>query len=383
MKLWIEIEFFSSLTPESLKEKFYAEMIQHAEYVDFENEWYRNMRELKYTISGTKKEIVKKNKAILSILWRIDVSQWYISYYNSKQKTTSGVRGVHIHFFDTEDTPTTSKVIGFLYNNWKKILYNTKPWSLYYRIALQEMNRLLTSHCIWWHYLDESKKIGLQEESWCLRKYGIEFAQDNVKNNPIAERTLIIDWVIVQTKEVRLLDTTSLCMLDGLLNYKGESKTIFDVNSLFCFASKKNILKSCKVSLPFLYNKLHKMKNKHLVGVYWTLKKGESNHQFLENSKFVRKITLSFSSLTDCGFPRVKFSWSKVWNIVVEVYEVNDEVLAQLDRLEWVPTHYKRIKFEDIYLYEIVEDQEWIDKENLVLVKDNIYSRTAKNSFTL
>ncbi|CAM4295237.1 gamma-glutamylcyclotransferase [Vibrio agarivorans] len=79
----------------------------------------------------------------------------------------------------------------------------------------------------------------------------------------------------------------------------------------------------------------------HLVFVYGTLRKGESNHHYLEQCDCLGTCeTLPEYTLFDLGaYPAVIAGHS---SILGEVYWVNDDTLAQLDRLEDVPVEYRR-----------------------------------------
>ncbi|QIA62355.1 gamma-glutamylcyclotransferase [Vibrio astriarenae] len=79
----------------------------------------------------------------------------------------------------------------------------------------------------------------------------------------------------------------------------------------------------------------------HLVFVYGTLRKGESNHHFIEQSEYLGMCeTLPEYALYDLGaYPAVVPGRSSIQG---EVYWVDDEVLAKLDLLEDVPVEYRR-----------------------------------------
>jgi gamma-glutamylcyclotransferase (GGCT)/AIG2-like uncharacterized protein YtfP len=82
------------------------------------------------------------------------------------------------------------------------------------------------------------------------------------------------------------------------------------------------------------------------VFVYGTLKKGYSNHYLLGNSKLLGKAaTLSKWTMIgkDMPFPYLlEKNWDKGAHVKGELYEVDATTLAKLDKLEGVPTHYKR-----------------------------------------
>lgn len=69
------------------------------------------------------------------------------------------------------------------------------------------------------------------------------------------------------------------------------------------------------------------------VGVYGTLKKGQSNHRVLNNAQFVGRCQLDQITLYDIGpFPGAKLRPSN--GVEVEIYDVTNRVFAQLDELE-------------------------------------------------
>lgn len=94
---------------------------------------------------------------------------------------------------------------------------------------------------------------------------------------------------------------------------------------------------------------------KHNVFVYGTLKKGFWNNGLLRNSTLVGSgVTVSDSfTMYDGGFPYVVPDGLN--RVSGEVYVVEDDVLANLDRLEGVPHHYIR-KEVDVLLSEEEED---------------------------
>jgi len=76
--------------------------------------------------------------------------------------------------------------------------------------------------------------------------------------------------------------------------------------------------------------------------VYGSLKRGESNHRLLARARFLRRAhTAPFFELYDLGaFPAMVAGGFT--SIAGELYEVNEETLAALDRLEGHPTLYRR-----------------------------------------
>ena len=88
----------------------------------------------------------------------------------------------------------------------------------------------------------------------------------------------------------------------------------------------------------------------HKVFVYGTLKSGKSNHYFLANAKFLGKARVGRNfKLYVSGLPYLVEESGD--GAVGEVYEVDNEGLMSLDRLEGHPNFYFRkpvkVKYED------------------------------------
>ena len=81
---------------------------------------------------------------------------------------------------------------------------------------------------------------------------------------------------------------------------------------------------------------------KQLVAVYGTLKQDGSNHGLLGDSplKYVGYTLPKYKLLSMGSYPG---AISGNDSLVVEVYEVTDNVLARLDQLEGHPTFYERL----------------------------------------
>lgn len=80
------------------------------------------------------------------------------------------------------------------------------------------------------------------------------------------------------------------------------------------------------------------------VFVYGTLKQGYGNHRLLTGAKFLGEFTTKQPfNLRDGGFPYAVRNQEENNGLVKgEVYEVDDDILQQLDWLEGVPRHYQR-----------------------------------------
>lgn len=84
-----------------------------------------------------------------------------------------------------------------------------------------------------------------------------------------------------------------------------------------------------------------KLKETHKVLVYGTLRKGFSNHSLLVDSKFVGRRSVLGTMYSLGGFPAVVLSGAGQVNC--ELYEVDENTLRRLDRLESHPVFYQRV----------------------------------------
>lgn len=78
------------------------------------------------------------------------------------------------------------------------------------------------------------------------------------------------------------------------------------------------------------------------IAVYGTLKRGHYNHKFLNKSQFIGEgRTVDKYKMTSNGhFPYL--SKNGDYNTKVEVFEIDNETLKNVDRLEGHPDFYKR-----------------------------------------
>lgn len=79
--------------------------------------------------------------------------------------------------------------------------------------------------------------------------------------------------------------------------------------------------------------------------VYGTLKKGFGNHRLIERAygilQYKGVVRLPFKMVSLGGFPAL-IPTTEVHEIECEIYEVDDECFASLDRLEGYPNFYER-----------------------------------------
>lgn len=98
---------------------------------------------------------------------------------------------------------------------------------------------------------------------------------------------------------------------------------------------------------------------KHKVFVYGTLKRGYHNHRLLEKALYLGKArtTAKWAMIgKSLPFPYLLERNDNGYYVEGEVYEVSDSELWALDRLEGVPTHYRKenvyVKYLDDNVYE-------------------------------
>lgn len=118
-----------------------------------------------------------------------------------------------------------------------------------------------------------------------------------------------------------------------------------------------------------------------LAFVYGTLRKGYGNHPILEDSLFVgnAKSLPQYTMLHLGGFPGVVAGGTT--SIVGELYDVDDETLANLDRLEGHPNFYKRASISvhdgccvwnaETYLLPV----EWLNEYRQAIIKSGDWSK--------
>lgn len=87
--------------------------------------------------------------------------------------------------------------------------------------------------------------------------------------------------------------------------------------------------------------------SKHFVFVYGTLKSGWGNHDsYMADAKFIKDVALKGVSIHTDEATRLPFAMkNKKGRIQGEIYEVDDQTLKMLDRLESHPVWYKRQLF--------------------------------------
>jgi gamma-glutamylaminecyclotransferase len=85
------------------------------------------------------------------------------------------------------------------------------------------------------------------------------------------------------------------------------------------------------------------MEPKHLIFVYGTLRKGHCNHHLLKDASCygVGSSEACFAMYLKNGYPYITSSESR-YPIVGELYSVDDDTLAQLDKFEGHPRYYER-----------------------------------------
>lgn len=92
--------------------------------------------------------------------------------------------------------------------------------------------------------------------------------------------------------------------------------------------------------------------SKHLVAVYGTLREGQGNWSWAlrgRSEQLGAAYLDGFVMYNTGGFPAAVRTTDGDSRILVEVYEVDDEVFSDLDRLEGYPTMYTREQVETEY----------------------------------
>ena len=223
-RIWIEVEFYSTKNVVTIKERLILLGIEeHTIYFDVEDEYYSGMREIKYTMEWTIKEIAKENEKIMEILWRINVQSWYYSRDRATKLSIWGCRWVHMHILWVDQFRSKNKssriTAKILETNvkYRALMLKTKR---YKRQALSEINRILTSHAVRVNYADNYGNVyNFFSNSNFPRKYWVSFHNETSKFKPIARRILPINWSDVKSMELRLLDTSNLSQIEEILEY--------------------------------------------------------------------------------------------------------------------------------------------------------------------
>lgn len=115
------------------------------------------------------------------------------------------------------------------------------------------------------------------------------------------------------------------------------------------------------------------MKEVTHVAVYGTLRKGHRNHAFfLKNAKFVREGVLSGYALLDYKtFPGIFPTKDEAHEVVCEVYEINQHILGDLDRLEGIK--------QDLFYREIVTWDDGLEAHVYVLHPKQFFNCCSKH----
>ncbi|MFC1745111.1 gamma-glutamylcyclotransferase family protein [Candidatus Riflebacteria bacterium] len=126
------------------------------------------------------------------------------------------------------------------------------------------------------------------------------------------------------------------------------------------------------------------MENENLIFVYGTLRRGLSNHaQFLSDSEYIgtAKTVEKYAMYAD-GIPYVVTA--EPHSIITgEVYRVNEQTLAEIDRLEGHPDYYFRVKVE-IILMNRERIMAWLyfcrEKRGVLLKSGDFLDQVGENS---
>ncbi len=257
--IWLEFEFYSQYSIETLKQKFnnYKERFKQKdkiEYVDIENERYSWMRELKISVKDRDVNTIKR--FIKKINFKLGIMNWYTSFKRINNDW-NGIRGIHLHIFNKDYKEIWDNIlykfdyIFFKYIDYKIKRINKILWkidSISNKLLLtyfSEFNRLLCWHQILNNffyrkdlyseeekeYWDEKIIIDERLENIFISnsinfKYWRTFWYDRPKYNPILIRS--IPW-LEPSIEFRFLDTTDLYNIPELYNmFKKEIEWIMN-----------------------------------------------------------------------------------------------------------------------------------------------------------
>ena len=96
-----------------------------------------------------------------------------------------------------------------------------------------------------------------------------------------------------------------------------------------------------------------------LIAVYWTLKKWYWNHRLLEWATFLKEDFVPFLKIAGSWFPIAKFNFNSKLSdnekyLLVELYNVSEDMMPRIDWLEWHPNWYRRTP---------IQTTSWIDVE--------------------
>lgn len=90
------------------------------------------------------------------------------------------------------------------------------------------------------------------------------------------------------------------------------------------------------------------------VFVYGTLKKGFRNQSYLKGAKYLEKATMKGKMYDLGGYPCIELDEEGV--VYGEVYEIDKNILANLDRCECYPRLYTRSVVDDMIVYHLTEN---------------------------
>lgn len=105
--------------------------------------------------------------------------------------------------------------------------------------------------------------------------------------------------------------------------------------------------------------------------VYGTLKRGYGNHGCLEGATYIGKTTLTGNlCLVDLGPFPAAVPGPDTYNIIGEVYEINEAILKRCDRLEGYPSFYNRsvveTEFGESWIYHFNDNRDYREDMQVV-----------------
>lgn len=101
------------------------------------------------------------------------------------------------------------------------------------------------------------------------------------------------------------------------------------------------------------------MSNLTRVAVYGTLKQGHGNHRLLEHVERQAVGHVSGHRLFQSGIPFLIADETSEYDVLVEVYDVDDTTLASLDMLEGHPSAYCRREL-NVHLEDGTDTEAWV-----------------------
>jgi len=119
-------------------------------------------------------------------------------------------------------------------------------------------------------------------------------------------------------------------------------------------------------------------KEKLLIAVYGSLRKGMGNHRLLETSKLLSTETIQDNfRMVDMGSYPGLIKSEEVNDIVVEIYEVTPDTYKRIEWLESYPSFYDRRNVHttegEVSIYYLAKGGGWSESDRLVEKTDGAF----------